>query len=133
MTSLHHLVCFLGIVYNTLGYNEATNVKEMLAVSTIQGIRWPQWAEVADYVARLPQQNNLSGYHKESSGAPAEDTLSDECRADFGAFLAPITNPLFNRLLPECEGNEERICRNVTLDEPPFPPWGRQSETHRSK
>ncbi|ELT96790.1 hypothetical protein CAPTEDRAFT_205120 [Capitella teleta] len=55
--------------------------------------------------------------------AEEPDQCYSECRADFDAFLAPITNPLYNRLIEECEVQTRNICRNGTLLEPPQQPW----------
>lgn len=56
-----------------------------------------------------------------------------ECSKDLDAFLQPLTNPLANILLPECNSISvsNTSCRNGTLPRIPWQPWATKCEyTH---
>ena len=58
------------------------------------------------------------------------EALYEECARDYDSFVAPITNPLTNSLLDECEDQPDPSvpCRNATLPDIPQYPGGRRSQ-----
>ncbi|ELT99228.1 hypothetical protein CAPTEDRAFT_202431 [Capitella teleta] len=56
------------------------------------------------------------------------DSGFNECAFDMDALFAPVTNPLVNLLLEECDDGQPKgnICRNGTLPNLPLQPWAHQ-------
>ena len=65
------------------------------------------------------------------TGELLEETLYEECAKDYDSFVAPITNPLTNVMVPECDGTDSAkvpSCRNETLPDVPQYRQGRRSK-----
>lgn len=87
--------------------------------------------DFAAYVERQTGRGNIE-LDTLPEGSTVENRLEmeyEECAKDYDSFVTPITNPLANLLLPECEEvNEGEPCRNETLPQVQQHVGGRRSE-----